>query len=189
MLLVALALASASRNILIICPRDPENSPEYSEFLYLSVSAMNHWHSHLCSGPQRLEHWRAAVIPITSQLSLIKTRKIVPIIRNFSIFTGTIGVQAAPVVEMTPDMRQRLLQRMSHLTHSTSLGDKLAFKHATRIMFNLTSDGISPLMATYEVINHPLVTFVVLLCGCDCIVLVCSIHCGHMHGCQACEWT
>ena len=33
-------LPSASRNLLIICKRDPENSPEYLAFLYLCG---NHW--------------------------------------------------------------------------------------------------------------------------------------------------
>ena len=37
----AWARGSASRNLLIISKRDPENSPEYSEFVYLQG---NHWH-------------------------------------------------------------------------------------------------------------------------------------------------
>jgi hypothetical protein len=49
------------------------------------------------------------------------------------------------------EMKQNLERRMACMTHASSMGEKLAFMNATRIMFNLTSDGISPLMAVCEV--------------------------------------
>ena len=72
-------------------------------------------------------------------------------------------MQGAPVRQITGEERQRLEERMRYLTHATSMGDKLAFKHSTRIMFNLTSDCISPLMAAYEVtLRNPVVLVLVL---------------------------
>lgn len=61
-------------------------------------------------------------------------------------------MQAGQVpAELAPDVVQRLERRMAELTHASSMGDKLVFMNATRIMFNLTADALSPLMAMYEV--------------------------------------